>query len=435
MKTRDKPLISTLPTALVLLALAWAPPGLAQEPHPFSGFTVMEIGNDAIHGAVGLNPGFPDGNITVLLTMIAGNQSYASITRGGYGRFFPDCVTWIGQEEETPDQFVLGDGDGWRFREVYSVNTTEPPHGRAANPSGVVVCAEFRLQRLGPKQVLFVKGDLRVVLPIVANYPILSIDWSDPSLSRFRINGYGLGRVTEDDIPKMYARPEPGRTAIEQPAMGRLKRLRIRSEADSGRVSVQALADVDRLISEGQAEIVWLTYSQLTQVPFGKPGRATNLGLTETFYETMLGRYGTPSAVFDGPPGSNGPIWIWAHDLHGRFLSKEEDSNDPCLKRLLEHQIGQHLPPVEAGIWKCGLVMTLDRVWLRGPAANDPSTARVVQYQIELFHGHAMAHHYFSDRLELVKAVRGAIPDRREQPSDTVSPPPVQEERRGRRGS
>ena len=146
MKTRSNRLFVTLPTALLLLTIAWVPPALVQESQPFGGFTVMEIGNDEIHWAVGLPGGFRDGKATLLLTLIAGSRSYASITKG-YDQFRPACWTWISQEEGTSDQIVLGDGDDWRV----DLSTSGLPEWILSRISHRV-CAEFRLQRLGPNQ-------------------------------------------------------------------------------------------------------------------------------------------------------------------------------------------------------------------------------------------------------------------------------------------
>ena len=81
---------------LFLLALAWADPGIGQEAHPFDGITLMLIQQEKIHEAVGINPGFRGGQPSMLMIVVAGGRSYASVTKG-YDRQ-PSCMTWIRPE-------------------------------------------------------------------------------------------------------------------------------------------------------------------------------------------------------------------------------------------------------------------------------------------------------------------------------------------------
>ena len=175
MRTCSVRFCSTLASTLVLLSQASVVPGLAQTPHPFGGITVIESANYLFQAAVGIDLRVRDGRPLQLLLVVAGDRSYASVTKTWRpGR--PDCMTWVARDTGTPDQVVLGDGDAWMFTMREGNTLSFAPR----------MCAEFRLQRLGPKRALFTKGDLRIILPIVASYPIASIDWSDPALSRFR---------------------------------------------------------------------------------------------------------------------------------------------------------------------------------------------------------------------------------------------------------
>jgi hypothetical protein len=376
---------------VALVALFLAAPANAQESHPFSGFTLMEIHDERIHQIVGINPGFAQGKSSLLLTLIAGNRGYASVTKN-YLQNWPDCMSWINPERGPEGQITVGQGDNWfPFTETGLRIENAGPNGN--------ICGEFTLQRLGPKQALFIKDDIRVIVPIIANFPVQAIDWSDPLIARYRINGYGLGPVTMKDFPDKFKSLSPGNEARKKPQFGRLKYLGIylRAPGEPTR-RVQALADVDRLLAEGQAEIVNLRFTGPI-IP-ALPGE--RVASQEMTYQYLQDRFGTPSAEFGMQVGS--PIWVWAHDLDGRFLSTETDKNDPCLSRIMLNVSRVRLPPVELEAWSCGVVM------IYGVGG------------LMIFHGHAMAHHFFSDRLQVVETARQNVPVRTPAKPDELLP-------------
>lgn len=407
METRnDGRLFDALSIVLAFLALAWVPPGIAQEPHPFGGFTMMEIANSEINKALDIGELLSRGGSSHLLTVIAGDRGYASVMnavlvagmRLQAAASKPNCSAWVSQEEGTPGQIVLGNGPSFRFM--------------GSIPSGVkillypeIICTEFSLERIGPKLARLTQGDLRVDLAIIANSPILAINWSDPSLTRYRINGYGLGSVSRTELPKLYSTSGSKHYNTET-EFGRLKWLDNGYTTTLPRNKARALADVDRLMSEGQAEILYLRYQYYDSAERPSP---------ELFYNSLQERYGTPSVML-GVRGRE-PVWVWAHDLHGRFLSFEEDSDDPCMDWAWRNARGSSvlLPgSTEAGAWwSCGLIM-------------------IYRGEFILFHGHALAQQFFSDRLEAMERMR------RIQPRTTApepEPPPTKEpSSRRRRG-
>lgn len=403
----------------VLLALSWAQAGLAQDAHPFGGITLVNVVNTNVNDAVGIlhtrfgrqpgsSPADPDA--LWLLTVMSGNRSYASFNRSfGAGGHQANCMAWNKEQTESPGQFVHGDGDAWFDASApprQITNNPDPKRSPAATRSRTsMTCAEFRLERVASNRIRFIKNDLRIDLPILANYPIVAIDWSDPSISRFRVDGYGLGEITESDIPGKYVRPEPARLAYYAPVAGNLKELRGGGYLDIGQVQVSAYADTDEFISEGKTEVLFLNYSL---------SRAQNLGTTEAVYEDLRDRYGTPSAeIVNRDPKR--PDLIWAHDLDGGLLSDDEDSDDPCLSNLADLNWAIRTRPRlsilnDTGPWGCGVVMIMTRISETG-------------YNAFMFHGHAIAHLWLSDRLDLVDSVRVHVPERLDQQPELETPP------------
>lgn len=407
---------------VLLLTMTWALSGLAQEPHPFGGFTVMETTNEEIHQATGIGVGFRDWKPTLLMTLIAGDRGYASLTKGN-DLIWPNCMTWVRKDEEKAGQIVAGKGEAWG---LYHAGLKIEKAGPVKN-----ICGEFSLQRMGPKQAVFIKGNLRVVLPIIENFPVVSIDWSNPALSHFRIDGFGLGPISRREFSNIYGRPEQSRIAAEHPLIGRLKNFGYASLENNSRISVRALADLDSLFTEGETEIVRLSFTN-TMI------KDAHLGTEESFIEAMLERYGAPSMVLTPPPGQlqllSHMSWIWAHDLHGRFLSEGEDSNNSCIKNLKNNSLG--LRPPEYSHWSCGLVMVLSSVQsqFRATPGHSSPPRFVVIYSVLLFHGHAMAHHFFSDRLDVVEAaMRGEHLRNSNKPEIQPHPDKGRSRRGGRR--
>jgi len=360
----------------------------------------MEIVDYRIHQAVGINPGFRNGKSTLLLTMIAGDRGYASISKG-YDINWPNCMSFLSPDEGESSTITFGDGEQW----------APTSYGLRVKNSGprFSICSEFEIQRLGPKQALFIKDDLRIVLPIIQNFPIRSIDWSDPLFEHYRIKGYGLGPITKKEHSEKFNDLSPGNAKRIVPEYGRLKRFSYYKKIKTGgHISVGALADLDRLFDEGQAEIAHLNYYGPI-VPAGPGGKWPS---SESVYTHLHDRFGAPSAEFGVRTGD--PIWMWVHDIDGRFLSRVDDRDDPCLSRAMYSVSRASYPNAEVDAWNCGVIAIYSTGGLR------------------VFHGHAMAHHYFSDRLEVVETAQ------QNQPVRTEPDPAEQtqgEETRSRRGS
>lgn len=285
-------------------------PALAQQ-HPFGGVTVMDARNPEVGKALGLG-----GGQSKLLTLVAGDRSYVS-----FGADRSACNSWIRRVPGSPDTVILGDGDTWNFK-GNPVAVTGEPRMMAK------ICPEVKLQRLDAKQAAIIKGNQRLVLPIIENYPILSIDWTDPSVSKFRVGGYGLGPVTKNDIPNMAKNLAQRSAALRYSQTGHLTGMTHGWEKNGRHFNVTATADVDRLVSDGRTDIVSLKYTVSSRAePY--------LGQWQSIFQGLVQQYGSPSLVVDNTPGRGYPLAvIWAHDLYGRFIAGNSYSTEPCLQGI-----------------------------------------------------------------------------------------------------
>lgn len=379
---------------------------LAQEPHPFGGITLMRVDNsevlDALTGADRSQRG--SGSNRFLLTVVAGNQSYASAPTGvpkqNASTGSISCLSWITAGPDASGQIVLGSGEAWHFRD------------ESRQLKNKYICAEFGLRRQGAKQAVFSSGNLRAVLPIVENFPIIPIDWSDPSISAFRFYGAGLGTVTLDEFVEMSNRSAPrgfSRAQIIEQLQrqsqstekyaGALSRFALGWDTDDGnaKINFSGLINIEQMISSGRAE-----------VPYAMVGVVQKKPLLKTlFKEALIDRYGPPTASTGDPTGSRWFTLIWIHDLQGRLITEDAGNNNPGVQSIVKYGFTTKslYNKSDMGPWGFGVVMSVDVTGRSDMIQN---------YGVSIRHGHALAHHHFSSRLQMISYIQGTIKDEKQ---------------------
>jgi hypothetical protein len=366
-------------------------PVLAQAPHPFGGITLMKVDNGEVQAVLN-HSGY-------LLTVVAGGQSYVAGGRNVLANTSSvnstNCVSWIGPERENSGELVVGNGEQWTYR--------TPTDGFRDRE----VCSEFTLRRLSAQQAIFARNSLRATLPIIGSYPIVPIDWSDPSISHFRLRGDGLGTITLDGVVEIsnrgVARPFSRAQVIEN--LQRESRMRAKFggtlsafrsswtlDDDSAQISFNGLINVDRLIAEGQAEVPYARFlvTQKDLIP------------KSLFEQGLLTRYGPPTARLSGEGLQKWFTLIWAHDLQGRLLTEDEGSIDAGFQALVDfgYSIRDLNERSDMGAWGFGLVMSVTV-----PGILD----EVDSYSVYIRHAHALAHQLFSGRLQEISEIRQAL--------------------------
>ena len=370
---------------------------LAQEAHPFGGITLMRVDNpDVLDAVKGVNRGQSKRPNEFLLTVVAGNQSYASAPNaelaanarvGGTG-----CWTWITAGPDASGQTVLGNGQNWRYRD------------ETRQLKDKYMCAEFSLRRQSAKQVAFSSNGVRATLPIVESYPIVPVDWTDPSISEFRFYGAGLGSITLQQFAEMTNRSSPQplsraqivdelrrQSRTSEKYAGTLSRLAARWETDDGnaKIDFSGLIDTERLISSGQAEIPYARYLVGQRKPLQKA----------LFREALIDRYGPPTAHIGDPTGTQWFTLFWIHDLQGRLVTEEAGINNPGVQSIVKYGLSKNYPSnnTDIGPWGFGVVMSV---------VVSGYTDVVNNYEVHMQHGHALAHQHFSDRLNMISHIQ-----------------------------
>ncbi len=373
----------------------------AQQPHPFGGITLMRVENMEVLNVVTGEKRDTSQRVNdrFLLTVVSGNQSYASSPNGivaaSSGGSGLGCLTWITSGPDAAGSIVLGNGPAWRFQDKSRKLKDKP------------VCAEYGLQRRGIKQALFTSNDLRTVLPIVENYPIVPIDWSHPSIFNFYFYDVGLGTLTMDKLVEMTNRSAKRPVARAQVVENFQRQNRTREKyagtlstfaaswtRDGGEINVKytGLINSDQLISSGRAEV---PYARLTI------GRKTQIQKT-LFQEALIDKYGPPTARVGDDTGNKWFTLFWVHDLHGKLLTPEEGSADTGVQSMVKYGlVTKHLNNyTDMGPWGFGVVMS---VVVTGVSDF------VQGYHVNMHHGHALAHQHFSNRLQTISYIQGTM--------------------------
>ena len=157
----------------------------------------------------------------------------------------------------------------------------------------------------------------------------------------------------------------------------------------SAQISFAGLLDVDRLISEGQAEILYARFlvTQKALIP------------KTLFMEALLERYGAATATIRS---GRGFTLIWAHDLQGRLVS-ETAGSIPGLQALVEFGYSTIYPQAyssDLGPWGFGTILSVVV-----PGFSD----EVESYEVHIRHGHALAHQRFSGRLGMISDIQETL--------------------------
>lgn len=266
--------------------------------------------------------------------------------------------------------------------------TRKPGSAKSRAAGGMLACAEFKLRKTGPDSVLFSAGGREEELRIIRHYPAEPVDWSLPIFDQFTLFGQRLGPM-DLDFPGVGTWPAE---------LDDFAQMQLPVETPNGTETVTAIYDVAQARTGEPVDIMWTRYDA-----YYRPHQP----LVNSFQVALFRRYGEPSITM-----TNGSrmIYVWAHDTAGKLLSGPEENVRQCYqgqKITVRTPVGSLSRHGNIGPWSCGVVLAVTAFVSRGPGNTGSDV--ISQYQMTLYHGHALALIKFARLQRQIQVAREAI--------------------------
>jgi hypothetical protein len=348
----------------------------AQDSLPFSGFTVIKIGDDpqlmaALVGKAEISV-FEQTRESLLIIVVTNGEGYASYRDSGPGG--DTCIAWMGGQGARPDSTDFGLGAARYERQ------------------GIRLCSEFNLQRLSADRVLLELGALQTELPIVGGYEAAPINWDAPVVGQFTLHGRGLGPVSAEVIAS------GGRA--NRKFFGNMENVNLpvnASGAPGYPDNVLARYDAAPAEPRGASHFVWAKYDGRYYPP--------RQPLHGAFEQGLFNRFGQPSIIVNE---ARQWFYLWAHDVQGIPIGTADEARERCLmgQNATTKTVAADFRP-GVGPSNCGVMLTVTAATSYG--SSNTGQAAVDVYRMELFHGRALARRHAAFQMHDIQELRAEI--------------------------
>lgn len=372
-------LASVLITLLALLASLPTCHAGAQS-SPFFGITIIELADEQVADAL---RGREVGGSSHIVTFVSDQGSYAALLAHEQQRL---CIAWA--VSRTDDSITFG----------------LPPTKQSLGLVYPEVCMPFTLTFTGENRIRLVadnpyskkggplvkqaqkvhyEGEHRVI----AQIPLIDIDWEMPQFSRYAVNDIKVGPLRAGQYLDLNQKNPTRPFAYTWQTL-----VTLQDPQDSSKTHEAMGGIIANKVFGTPWDILYAVYTEK------HPDKVFQ---TEVFDQAVLERYGAPTAAITGIPNYTKEFY-WLFDLQGHQAALSGQDSCSATFDFWKHENSLAVFDKDIGPWGCSLVMIVSH-------NGNGVRPRVSNYRSQAISGHMLAWQHFKKTVEEAETARHKI--------------------------